>query len=142
MSRDIIEEKGKVLSFTLLKVEKGREKICKCSPPHYVIDTANRIVICDDCGAVLDAFDAIVELCNHIKEYEEYQDKALKQINTYREMADEEYRRRFRNRAFKEMDAEYRKGMLPRCPECGEIFEPTKINHWTNRKYYKESEEQ
>lgn len=142
MSRDIIEEKGKVLSFTLLKVEKCREKICKCSPPHYVIDTANRIVICDDCGAVLDAFDAIVELCNHIKEYEEYQDKALKQINTYREMADEEYRRRFRNRVFKEMDAEYRKGMLPRCPQCGEIFEPTKINQWTNRKYYKESEEQ
>ena len=24
---DIIEEKGKVLSFTLLKIEKGREKI-------------------------------------------------------------------------------------------------------------------
>lgn len=27
--RDIIEEKDKVLSFTLFRVEKGREKICK-----------------------------------------------------------------------------------------------------------------
>ena len=136
MGKGIIEEKGRVLSFTLQKMKKGREKICKCSPPHYVIDTANRIAICDDCGAVLDAFDALVVLAEYIKEYEEYQEKALEKINTYREMADEELRRRFRNKAFKDMDANYRNGMLPHCPKCGVMFEPTEITHWTNGKYY------
>lgn len=74
---DIIEEKDKVLSFTLFKVEKGREKICKCNPPHYIIDTANRIVFCDDCGATLDAFDALVTLCRYMKRYEEYKREAI-----------------------------------------------------------------
>lgn len=137
---DLIEEKDKILSFNLFKVERGREKICKCSPPHYDIDTVNRIVTCTDCGATLDAFDVLVNFCNYIKEFEEYQDKALNQINLYRELADKEWRRRFRNGAFKEMDAEYRRGMLPHCPRCGEMFDPVKINHWTAEKYYSEQE--
>ena len=137
---DIIEEKDNVLSFTLFKVEKGREKICKCNPPHYEIDMVNRIVTCMDCGATLDAFEALVTFCNHIKDYEEYQEKALSAIELYGEWANEELRRRFRNKAFKDMDAEYKRGMLPHCPKCGEAFEPMKITRWTNRKYYEESE--
>ena len=76
----LTEEKDKILSFTLFRLEKGREKICRCSPPHYEIDTVNRIVTCTDCGAVLDAF---VTLCSYIKEYEEYQEEAVNKINTY-----------------------------------------------------------
>ena len=51
---NVIEERNKVVSFTLFKIEKGREKICNCNPPHYIIDTANRIIVCDDCGAVIE----------------------------------------------------------------------------------------
>ena len=136
MGDNIISDKGNIISFTLCRLEKGREKICQCSPPHYVIDTTNRIVTCDDCGAVLDAFDALTVLCGYIKQYEEYQEKAIERADTYRRLADEELRRRFRNKAFKDMDANYRKGMLPHCPKCGELFEPTELRHWTNRKYY------
>ncbi len=136
MGNDVISEKDNVLSFTLFKVEKGREKICRCDPPHYIIDTTNRIVICDDCGAVLDTFDALRILCEYIKKYEEYQEKAIERVNIYKELANEEMRRRFRNKAFKDMDANYKKGMLPRCPKCGKLFEPTEITHWTSRKYY------
>lgn len=114
MGNDVISEKDNVLSFTLFKVEKGREKICRCDPPHYIIDTTNRIVICDDCGAVLDTFDALRILCEYIKKYEEYQEKAIERVNIYKELANEEMRRRFRNKAFKDMDANYKKGMLPR----------------------------
>ena len=78
---DIIEEKGKVLSFTLLKIEKGREKICKCNPPHYEIDTVNRIVTCTDCGATLDAFEALLKVCEYQSKWEEYQKKALEKAN-------------------------------------------------------------
>lgn len=132
---DVIEEKNKILSFTLFKIEKGREKICNCNPPHYIIDTVNRIIVCDDCGAVIEPFEALLNVAGYTKEYEGYQEKALEKINSYREMANEELRRRFRNKAFKDMDRNYRNGMLPHCPECGEIFEPTEITRWTNKKY-------
>lgn len=29
---DMMEEKDKVLSFTMIKIEKGREKVCRCTP--------------------------------------------------------------------------------------------------------------
>lgn len=134
---DVIEEKDKVLSFTLFKVEKGREKICKCNPPHYTIDTKNRIITCDDCGATLDAFEALMSLYKHIDGYREYQEKALEKCKTYKEWADKEWRRRMKNAAFKDMDKQYQSGMLPHCPKCGEIFDPMEITGWTNKKYVK-----
>lgn len=75
---DMMEEKDKVLSFTMIKIEKGREKICRCSPPHYEIDPVNRVVSCMDCGATLDAFDALLTLCEYMEKFEEYQKEAIK----------------------------------------------------------------
>lgn len=131
---DLTEEKNKVLSFTLFKVEKGRKKICKCNPPHYELDPINRIVSCADCGATLDSFEALMALYNHIDSYAEYQREALRKGKIYAEWADKEWHRRRRNKAFNDMDKQYREGMLPHCPKCGEVFEPMKIDKWTNRK--------
>ncbi len=138
---DLIEEKGKVLSFTLYKAERGREKICKCNPPHLEIDTTNRIVVCKDCGATIDPFEALLTFAEYTEEYEKYQEEALEKINSYREMANEELRRRMRNKAFKDMDINYRNGMYPHCPKCGEMFDPMKLTHWGSKKFYEESEE-
>lgn len=132
--------KDKVISFDLLRVEKGRKKLCKCNPPHLELDTVNRIVTCADCGATLDAFEALMSLCNHMDKYREYQQEALKKCELYGKWADEEWNRRMKNKAFKDMDKQYHDGMLPHCPECGEVFEPMKISRWTNRKYCKKSE--
>ena len=129
---DIIEGKDKVLSFTLFKVEKGREKICKCNPPHYEIDTENRIVTCMDCGATLDAFEALIALCNHMDRYREYQEKALEKCKLYGE-----WRRRMKNKAFKDMDKAYQSEMFPHCPKCGEVFDPMEIKRWTNKNMVK-----
>lgn len=133
---DIIEEKDKILYFTLFKVEKGREKICKCNPPHYEIDTVNRIVTCKDCGATLDPFDALLTLVDYMGRYSEYQKMALKKVKVYAELADEEWKRRIKNQIFKDMDANYRKDLYPVCPECGKIFDPIKITNWTNKAFY------
>ena len=133
---DIIEEKGKVLSFTLLKIEKGREKICKCNPPHYEIDTVNRIVTCTDCGATLDAFEALLKVYEYQSKWEEYQKKALEKAKIYGEMADEEFHRRMKNKAFKDMDSHYHNGLYPICPKCREIINPMEIKEYANEKYY------
>lgn len=131
---NLIEEKGKVVSFTLFKVEKGREKLCKCNPPHYEIDTVNRLVTCRDCGATLDSFDALVTICNYVDQYEAYQKEAIQKINTYREMANAEWRRRIKNMVFKDMDKQYQNGMYPYCPKCGEMINPIEITRWGNKK--------
>lgn len=129
------ENKGKILSFTLLKVEKGREKICKCDPPHYQLDTVNRIVTCSDCGATLDPFEALISLSEHMQKYYDYQKEALKKIKAYREMANKELRRRIKNRAFKEMDSNYKVGLYPICPNCQEMINPMKITQYLNERY-------
>ena len=125
-----MDEKEGILSFTLYKIEKGREKICKCNPPHYILDEVNRIVTCQDCGATIDAFEALMAINRYIDQYTEYQKEAIQKANSYREMANEELHRRFRNKAFKDMDSHYQKGLYPYCPECGRIFDPAKITQW------------
>ena len=42
---------NEIIFFNLVRIERGREKLCKCNPPHYEVDTVNRIVSCQDCGA-------------------------------------------------------------------------------------------
>lgn len=134
----IIEEKDKVLSFTLFKVEKGREKICRCNPPHYEIDTENRIVVCKDCGATLDAFEALLSLYNYMDAFREYQQKALEKAKVYGELADKEWRRRMKNKAFKDMDSNYHNDLYPICPKCGEMIDPIKITQYANKKFYED----
>lgn len=132
---EIIEDMGGVLSFTLFKVEKGREKICRCNPPHYEIDPVNRIVTCGECGATIDAFEALVSTCNYADEFRKYQEFALERIENFKEALECMRHTRTKIKAFKDMDSQYHEGMLPHCPECGEVFDPMKIQRWTNRKY-------
>lgn len=132
---DIIKEKDNVLSFTLFNINKGREKICKCNPPRYEIDTVNRIITCMDCGAILDAFEALITLCQHMTEYEEYQQKALEKCKIYGELADKEYHRRIKNKALKEVDKQYQSGMLPICPKCGKAIEPVEITNYIHKRF-------
>lgn len=131
----LIKEKDNILSFTLFKVEKGREKICKCHPPHYEIDTVNRIVSCRDCGATVDSFEALLNVAEYADDFVKYQRKAIETIKTQSEFADKEFHRRMRYRAFKEMDKQYQNDLLPICPRCGRAFEPMEIRQYVNRKY-------
>lgn len=129
----MIQEKNGIVSFTLFKVERGREKICRCNPPHYIIDEVNRIVTCEDCGATIDPIEALLTLCNYTKNLEEYQSEAIEKINAYRKMADEEWKRRMKNRVFKEMDKYYQQELYPVCPECSKQFDPIKISQWQRK---------
>ncbi len=137
----MINKTDRVISFDLFRIERGREKICKCNPPRYEIDTANRIVTCMECGAIIDPFEALLTFAEYAEEYEKYQDEALEKINLYRKLADEELRRRMRNKAFKDMDSNYRSGMYPYCPKCGEMFDPTELTNWGNKRFMNNAEE-
>lgn len=127
------EVKGAITEIDMFRINRGREKLCRCKNPHYEVDVTNRIVICTDCGAVVDSFDALMTLC---KKYEVYQQdiKRLKsRAEVYAEEANKEFSKMCRGKIFREMEREYRNNMLPTCPECGHCFDPVNINSWTNR---------
>lgn len=127
----LVNNNDGIISFSLYKTEKGREKICKCDPPHYILDDVNRIITCEDCGATIDPFEALLTINRYMDEFVEYQEEAMRKINTYREWADKEWRRRCKNRACKEMDANYHQGMYPHCPKCNEVFDPAKVTRYS-----------
>ena len=131
----LIKDENNILSFHLMKIEKGRKKICTCKPPHYELDVRNRVVNCLDCGATLDAFDALLSVSEHMDEYRNYQEQALKRSKLYSELADKEFKRYLKNKAFKEMNSKYQNGMYPHCPKCREAFDPANIVQWTYKDY-------
>ena len=137
----MINETGKVISFNLFRIERGREKICKCNPPRLVIDEQNRIVTCESCGATLDGFEALMKIENYIDKIQESATTMLEKANTYKELADKELRRRMKNKVFKDMDKNYMDGLYPYCPKCGEMINPIEITMWGNKKLESEVQE-
>ena len=71
---------NRILSFSLLKTEKGREKICKCDPPNYELDTVNRIITCTKCGATIEPFEVLLSVEKYMDKFSEYQSYAVQMI--------------------------------------------------------------
>ena len=123
--------KSDIVSFEFVRINRARGKICKCNPPHYEVDTTNRIVTCSDCGAVIDAFDALVHLAEMHEDIEETQQRMLSKAQSYAKLADEEFQRMRRNIVFRDMESNYRNGLFPMCPKCMQAFDPVHIQGWT-----------
>lgn len=122
---------NEIISFRLAKIEKGREKLCQCNPPHYEIDVVNRIVTCADCGATIDAFDALVKLAERFELLEEAQTKMIEKAKVYGEWADREFKRMRKNQVFSNMTRIQESGLYPICPKCAEPIDPADIREWT-----------
>lgn len=131
LNNPYVEHDKDIIRFDLCRLEKNKEKLCKCKIPHYEVDSVNRLVSCEDCGALIDPFDALVNICKHQDSYKEYQKEAIEKVKLYRELADKEWRRRLKNACFKDMEKNYINGMHPICPVCGELFDPVKIIRWS-----------
>lgn len=128
----------KITHIDIFKIERGKRKLCECRNPHYEIDTRNRLVMCLDCGAVVDPFEALVEIAVH---YDRLNNQVENLLSQAKEIQD--YKPHLK--VIKEIEHRYRANkfsMLPCCPNCGEAFELTEISAWKNRKYcHREREE-
>lgn len=134
-------DKEKPVSFDLLRINKGMKKICTCNPPHYELSVENRIVMCRDCGAVVDPFDAMLAIAGYHEQLREETNRLEEKVKVYSEEAHKELKRMRKSRVFCEMEESYRKNMLPRCPKCKEYFDPLEITEWANAEYIKQEEE-
>lgn len=123
---------NEIISFELAKINRGKEKICKCKCPRYEIDTTNRLVMCTDCMAIVEPFDALLSLAESFEKVEVLQERMLEKARVYSEMAKEETLKMIKNRTFRNMDEQYKKGMVPICPKCNTAFDPAEIKTWVN----------
>lgn len=130
-------DKKKTVSFDLLRINKGMKKICTCNHPHYELGVENRIIICRDCGAVVDPFEAMLSIAGYHEQLREETNRLKEKAKVYSEEANKELKRMRKSRVFREMEESYRKNMLPRCPKCREYIDPLEITEWTNAAYIK-----
>lgn len=127
----------KVKRIDVLRVEYGKKKLCQCSDPHYEIDYQNRLVYCVDCGAIVDPFEALMEIANSY-------DRIGRQIDALLEQRREIANYKPHLVAIKDLERRYRAqhfSMLPCCPHCGEAFDLPELTHWINRAFLKKKKE-
>ena len=121
-----------ILRYDIIKVDRQRKKLCQCHlrhTPHYLIDSQNRIVECEDCGAIIDPFEAMFRLALSNERQDDYWETVLeqrRQISNYKPhlVIIKELERTYRAQNF---------SMVPCCPRCDQPFDLPEITHWRNR---------
>lgn len=104
-------DKGKPVSFDLLRINKGMKKICRCNPPHYELSVENRIIMCSDCGAVVDPFEAMLSIAGYHEQLRKETKRLKEKVKVYSEEANKELKRMRKSRVFREMEEAYRNNM-------------------------------
>lgn len=112
----------------VLRIEYGKRKLCQCHNPHYEIDYQNRLVYCSDCGAIVDAFEAIAEMARY---YERLGDQVENLLEQRRQISG--YKPHLV--VIKDLEKHYRKSMVPCCPRCNRPFDLAEIECWSNRAF-------
>lgn len=120
-----------IVPFDVIKINRGKTKICRCKLPHYEIDTENRLVMCMDCGAIVEAFEALTNIAERMEEIENIETEMKETVIHYKTEA----QKMIKNRVFRTMEDNYRKSMFPICPKCNEPINPTEINHYARSEY-------
>lgn len=129
-----IKERDGVISFELLKAEVNRTKLCRCQNASYILDVNNRLVICEQCGAIMDPFDALLKIHEKQQELMEYQQKAAKRIKLFQQEANRALDLMQRYRNTRRIARLCQDGLFPVCPNCKNIIAPERIAEW--RKSY------
>ena len=117
----------KIERLDLFRINRQAEKLCKCELPRFEIDTKNRIIRCETCGAILDPFEAFHKVALHFERLDDH-------YENMNEIA-EEYRKAKITREFKNFMHEHKKGMMPVCPKCDKAFDFMEITEFRNKKY-------
>jgi len=102
-----------VVQITALRINHDKDKRCTCRKRRFEVDTHNREILCVECGAVVDPYEAMIDLAYKVNNLNEETKNLLEQ------------RKQLLNwkpylLAVKKLEKIYRSGdMLPCCPHCG-----------------------
>ncbi len=124
----------KIVRYDTLRIEYGKSKMCDCHDPHYEIDYQNRLVYCQDCGAVVDPLEALIRIARDTERWSEYTEQLLEHR---RQIADYHPRRV----VLKKIEHQYigadRNGLEPTCPHCRLPFQLEELLNvsWVNPEF-------
>ena len=110
-----------------LKVEYDRRKVCECNPRTFVLDYKNKLVYCSKCGAIIDPFEALVDMARNAE-------RIQRSMSTYAEAAEKERKSYMRFRGVNDISKKFRDGLCPCCPHCNEVIDPMQITRYTRMK--------
>lgn len=115
-----------IIRFDTLRIEYGRKKYCQCKDAAYEVDYQNRLVYCQHCGAIVDPFDAMLNIATYIEKYEEHLEYMLETRKNL-----ENWKPRLL--VARNIVDHYHSGkMAPICPRCHEAFDLKEIVQWTD----------
>jgi len=126
------------VTFISPLIRERKKKACSCTNRHFIIDITNRTVECSKCGQQIDAFDAICEISEKNDRFDNY----LKGRGEYAQELNKWFKAHKEPLVLKKMIEEYRCGMIPCCPKCGDAFDLSEIKIWTNGAFYKKRKEE
>ena len=126
-----IKDQDGIISFELLKAEVNRKKLCRCQAASCTLDVNNRLVICDQCGAMIDPFDALLKFADKQQEWKEYQTEARLRGERWQQEADRTLKLMLRYKNTRRIAEMCKDGLYPVCPECKKLIAPEKITSWS-----------
>jgi hypothetical protein len=101
-----------IIPISTLRIKYDKTKKCTCKNRRFEVDVVNREVLCADCGATVDAFEAIKEiafdLCHLESETEALLNQRKQILNWKPHLL-----------VIRELERIYRSDMFPCCPHCG-----------------------
>jgi len=102
----------KIIPISTLRINRDKNKKCTCRNRKFEIDTQNREISCQECGAIVHPYDALFDIAMHYERLEEEVSNLLavrKQIVDYKPHL----------LVMRELEKIYMGGrMLPCCPHC------------------------
>lgn len=107
---------NKIININTLIINRRREKNCKCAIPCYEIDIKNHLIYCQNCMAVIEPFEALIQIARYFEEINHSIEDAMSYRNeliNYKPYLREAKR-------YEQMMR--KKDMLPICPKCSQLF--------------------
>lgn len=119
----------KIVEIDQLRINRGIDKLCTCRNRRFMLDTTNKRVICNECGAEVDPYQAMQELATSAEGIQKQVEGLLeqrKQILNYKPWLV----------TIRNLERKYRgKKMLPNCPRCDEPFYLEELESWTGKPF-------
>lgn len=124
-------ENEKIIHLDIVRANWNFEKRCKCIDRKFVIDPRNKEVHCASCGALVDPFEALMDICN-------WMERENNEIDMMAHQRQELMQYKPYLRVIKYLEKNYRgRKMLPCCPVCHEPFYLEEITSWDGIEYGK-----
>lgn len=129
-------ENTNVLRMDVIKVDRAKKKLCNCFCTKYTIDTENRLIYCDNCGAVVDPYDALLKFAEWGERAAKQSEECINQLKFLQTEVSELRNKRQQLSVYKDMASHYKQSLYPICYHCKKAINPLKVTQYVSSKYF------